>query len=104
MEQVWYKRSLQRNLNDCFILQISVFIDFSGVTEYETVVKYIDSDDLVLIISVSGEADSTIDFAKKSKDQRNTDHFDHKTKEESIGQRISNLLNLITIITNKKSI
>ena len=32
---------------------------------YETVVKYIDSDDLVLIISVSGEADSTIDFAKK---------------------------------------
>lgn len=41
------------------------FYDFSGVTEYETVVKYIDSDDLVLIISVSGEADSTIDFAKK---------------------------------------
>lgn len=26
MEQVWYKRSLQRNLNDCFILQISVFM------------------------------------------------------------------------------
>ena len=41
------------------------FYDFSGMTEYETVVKYVDSDDLVLIISVSGEADSTIDFAKK---------------------------------------
>ena len=61
------------------------FYDFSGVTEYETVVKYIDSDDLVLIISVSGEADSTIDLPR-SKDQRNTDHFDHKTKEESIGR------------------
>ena len=41
------------------------FYDFSGMTEYETVVKYVDSDDLVLIISVSGEADPTIDFAKK---------------------------------------
>lgn len=41
------------------------FYDFSGMTEYETVVKYVDSDDLVLIISVSGEADFTIDFAKK---------------------------------------
>ena len=35
------------------------------MTEYETVVKYVDSDDLVLIISVSGEADPAIDFAKK---------------------------------------
>ena len=43
------------------------FYDFSGVTEYETVVKYIDSDDLVLIISVSGEADSTIISITKQK-------------------------------------
>ena len=27
------QRSLQRNLNDCFILQIKRFTDFSGMTE-----------------------------------------------------------------------
>ena len=35
------------------------------MTEYETVVKYVDSADLVLIISVSGEADSAIDLPRK---------------------------------------
>lgn len=41
------------------------FYDFSGKTEYETITKYVNSDDLVIIISVSGEAAATIDFAKK---------------------------------------
>ena len=55
------------------------FYDFSGVTEYETVVKYIDH------FCVRGSR-SYDRFCQESKDQRNTDHFDHKTKEESIGR------------------
>ena len=54
------QRSLQRKR--LFYFTDKRFYDFSGVTEYEIKRKYIDSDDLVLLISGSGEADSTIDL------------------------------------------
>lgn len=43
------------------------FFDFDGCTEYETVAQYMNADDLLLIISVSGENESVVDFAKKAR-------------------------------------
>lgn len=43
------------------------FYDFNGITEYEMIAEYMNPDDLLFIISVSGEDETAVEFAKKTR-------------------------------------
>lgn len=61
------QRIVAKEFRRLFYFANKNFYDFNGITEYETVAEYVNTDDLILIISVSGEDDTTVDFAKKAR-------------------------------------
>lgn len=60
------QRTVAKEFRRLFYFVNKNFYDFNGGTECETVVENIHNDDLVMIISVSGENENTIEFAKKA--------------------------------------
>lgn len=61
------QRTVAKEFKRLFYSVNKNFYDFDGITEYETVLSYMNNEDLLLIISVSGEGVHTIDFAKRAK-------------------------------------
>lgn len=61
------QRTVAKEFKRLFYFVNKNFYDFDGITEYETVLSYMNNEDLLLIISVSGEGVHTIDFAKRAK-------------------------------------
>lgn len=61
------QRIVAKEFKRLFYFANKNFYDFNGTTEYETLSQFINSDDLLLIISISGENETIIDFAKKSR-------------------------------------
>ncbi len=63
------QRTVAKELKRIFYCANKLFYDIGGETELEALTKFIKSEDLVIIISVSGEADYILDFAKEMKVQ-----------------------------------
>ena len=61
------QRTVAKEFKRLFYFVNKNFYDFDGITEYETVLSYMNNEDLLLIISVSGEGVHMIDFAKRAK-------------------------------------
>lgn len=61
------QRIVAKEFKRIFYFANKNFYDFNGTTEYETLSQFINSDDLLLIISVSGENETITNFAKKSR-------------------------------------
>lgn len=61
------QRTVAKEFKRLFYFSHKNFFDFGGASECEAILNNLKGDELILIISLSGEGENTIDFAKKVK-------------------------------------